>query len=239
MHAQHPLPYSAALALTLLALWPAQASAQSTPLPEFARAGFQLQFYSGAATLDVEEIGHKSSQELEETLALSLGGYGMLGILDGVDVGLSLFLTPGAELTADNSNTFPVGTQLDLDVRAGYRLPLGELSLEGHVEGGLSFLSLDEEHGTAQDGERLYGPTDRFTQDQTPLAGWNVGGGVQLGYKLIPLMRLILGLDLNHYQIGAFSARDPDPTINDSESRLKVDLSGLRTKLSLGLEFSL
>jgi hypothetical protein len=206
----------------------------------FGRFGAQLHFVGDlGATLDRTENGTTQTVELDDATSLAFSFYGLLGILDNVDVGLSLALTPGVTLANSTADEFPIGLQTDLDLRAAYKIPFDDAYFELHAEGGLTFLSLDDDHGRSERDVPLYGPTDRYTQDDTAATGWNFGLGAQLGYEIVPLVRLFGGLDWGLYEVQIISATDPDPLIPVAERQIKVDLSGQRLRLTFGLELAL
>lgn len=212
----------------------------------FVRAGAKLNYGVSGAT-DIEEstvtgndtLTGKANRDNDGSVGVNV--YGLVGILDGVDVGLSLNYFSSFDVRDSDDNIFAIGNETDLNLRASYLLPIPLVHVSVHGDAGISLFSLDSKAGQAEGDEnlRLFRPTDPFDKDNTSSFGFNAGGGIQVGYSLLPLMSLVVGLDYQYYSIQAFSGENSSVADDFSAKELTVDLTGNRILLSFGLEFAL
>ncbi len=207
---------------------------------DFGRSGVTFFIPTGSAELTSANQDTSEVISLDDDSNLGFQIYGLLSLTKSLDAGLVVSYLPTVNFSNEQSESFEMGSQADLDARLAYRFGIADmpdLHLAIHGDGGLSFFGESDEHGTTTGGTRLYNATDHEANDEGSL-GWNVGAGIELGYSLIPLTRLIFGLDYNYYKVSIFSGdADAPPPVN--QSSLKIDATGNRFKISLGFEVSL
>lgn len=216
----------------------------SAQADEFLRTGFAIWVPTGGAT--IEEISDRKhpAGELDDSSGIGVSLYGLLGLADDVDMGLALHYLPTVEHVREDKTAFEIGSQTDLNLRAAYSLPIPAVLVSVHGEGGLSILSSNAEIPRLPIDDRSTGLTykkDDYPTDDTSSLGWNVGGGLQLGFAFVPFITAFVGVDFQYYDVQLFkgSRESPDNLTGDATDEIETNMTGSRVRLALGVEFSL
>jgi len=213
---------------------------------ELLRAGLQVWTPAGSASLK-ETTSNKDpvSSDVEDSSGIGFSAYGLFGIFGDVDAGLAVHYLGTVEHVREDKTAFELGSQTYLNLRLAYSLPVPAVLISIHGEGGLTiFSSAGELPKLPIDRDPLNYTTSDYANDESSTLGWNAGGGIQVGYSLLPLVNLFVGLDFQLYEVQLFKGTDlknaPGDTITASPAGdIETNLAGSRVRFSLGLEFNL
>lgn len=212
-----------AVGLTWLSAAPAHAFFQ-TGLEVFGVAG-------GSSTTDVEATiagmaQDPQSLERDDSSGLGLTLWGTFNFMPYVGAGLGVHYIPTLEFSDEDRTAHEYGSELDLNAMVTASIPVRVVNLTLFLEGGLTTVSLSNEFKTEN---RL----DIFDDNVASPFGWNVGGGAKVGYSLIPLLGLHLGVAYQYYTAPLFEG---SRTVDIGDEKSTVDLSGDRIRLEFGVD---
>lgn len=211
---------------------------------EFLRAGVQAWTPTGTATVEQISSDPTETGDLSDESGIGLSVYGLLGIFDDVDAGLAIHYLSSVKQTREDKTAFELGSQTDLNLRLAYSLPIPAVLVSIHGEGGLTLFSANSDVPMLPiDKDPLIYSADKYNTDDTSSLGWNAGGGLQLGYSIIPFFSVFVGVDFQVYSVQLFKGSDLkgddnfDGAVGTDE--IETNLSGSRVRFALGVEFNL
>ena len=224
--------------LAMMALTPAAHA-------ELLRAGLQVWSPTGSASLEEVTSDGTVSSDVDDSSGIGFSAYGLFGIFGDVDAGLAIHHLGTVEHIRQDKTAFELGSQTDLNLRLAYSLPVPAVLISLHGEAGLTvFSSAGELPRLPIDQDPLTYQTADYANDESSSLGWNAGGGIQVGYSLLPLLNLFVGLDFQLYEFQLFKGTGlkdaPIDTITASSAgEIETTISGNRVRFCLGLEFNL
>jgi opacity protein-like surface antigen len=213
------------IALVVFATNPGTANA-------FITAGAEA-FWVASGTLDTArehtpDDGLAADISQDDTSGFGVTVYGMIGALPLVDAGLAIHYLPTLEVSDNDKTTHKIGSETDLDLRLGVSLPVPDILVAVHGEGGLTLYSPDGE---------MKDMADRYDTDETSPVGYNAGVGVKVGYSIMPMVSLTLGAEYQYYSFELFSGSKSSAGIGTETETLSA--SGTRLKINFGVNFDL
>ncbi len=186
-----------------------------------------------------------SSGDVDDSSGIGFTVYGLLGIFDSVDAGLAVHHLGTVEHVREDKTAFQLGSQTDLNLRLAYSLPIPAVLVSIHGEGGLTLFSgAKEQPYLPIDSDPLTYDTSTYKNDDTSSLGWNAGGGLQVGYSVLPFFNLFVGADFQFYEVQLFKGSGldgaPGDTLTGNTGQdIESNLAGSRVRFALGLEFNL
>ena len=215
----------------IAALNPSGAAAQGAPL--LFQSGVEIFApVGGSSTLEAETtLGEMSmgaeKLERDETSGLGYTAWGLFNVIPLIGCGLALHYIPTLEFEDNDKTSYTYGSSFDLNVMVAANLPIPVVKAMVFVEGGGTIVSLDDEFAKSLGGD---------ADNEAGIFGYNVGGGVKVGYKFIPAFGINFGLAYQYYSAAIFEGSTSDPTFGDQTT--KADLSGNRVRLDFGVTTS-
>lgn len=201
----------------------------------FFRTGVDLNVVaSGTSTTEgTSSLGgmdaEPTSVELDDNSSIGVNVYGTFNLGPFVGAGLSLRYFNTLEYQNESSTTFEYGSQLDANLLVEGFIPVPHVSLSVFAEGGLTLIPLSD------DFKKSNG-LDAYESNDASTFGYNVTGGVRVGYNFVPTLGGHVGLAYQYYSADLFQGSTQDPTFGEQKADLAF--SGGRLMLLLGAHFS-
>jgi len=190
--------------------------------------GLNLGFLPAGRGESTDEVGdQQDTNDYDDESGLALGGYAMFSVSEFLSFGPALNVVPNVEVDPDQGSNQDYGTELDVQARVDYAIPIGASPAAGHLVGGAGLVVLFP-GGDFEDDLKSIGAD---TNPRLGLSG-SVGGG--LTYDLT-FARLRGDLMLELYSLRLVNEQVSVPFVGEQD--LKRRATGSRVWALVGLEF--